>query len=129
MAPKSEIHEATTTKSTGYNQGAGSTPIDQNETAELLDIPPEYDWELETTYARIDGDIPAGPFVSDQEFAGFLKISPKTMSNRRSAQPGRYPRSVSLAGGKRPLYVRREIVMWLAREELGARGRRVYLCR
>lgn len=102
---------------------------DDNEIEDVLNcITPNRDLELEMAYVRIDVDMPEGPYISDKEFASYLKIDAKSLANRRAIEPERFPTPFKLGGSKRNLYSRSEVVMWLAREELGSRGRRVHRC-
>jgi hypothetical protein len=58
-----------------------------------------------------------------------MGIEPKTLMNRRSAKPDRYPVPMHLVGGQGGIHVRREIIVWLAAEELQAKSRRLHKCR
>lgn len=83
---------------------------------------------FESICARLDRDLPLGPYLADEEFAKLLGITVKTLSNLRSAKPLRYPKPLKMGGCRQGKHVRSEIIAWLAREEFSARAQTVHRC-
>jgi len=83
---------------------------------------------LQEISERLEQDVPAGPYVPDKWLAGALGVAHKTLMNRRVTKPGRYPEPLHLFDGQAGMHPRREIVEWLAREEMRAKTRRVHKC-
>jgi hypothetical protein len=79
--------------------------------------------QLETIRARLDRQIPEGPYVGDEHLARILLTHPKSLRNRRSSGRFQIPRPIRLAGSRRPVHVRSELIEWLATEELRAKLR------
>ncbi|NML48036.1 hypothetical protein HHL11_30085 [Ramlibacter sp. G-1-2-2] len=80
--------------------------------------------------SRLEQEVPPGPYVPDKWLAQVLGISQKTLINRRGNKHKRdqYPQPLHLAGGQGGVHVRRDLIDWIAREELRARTRRVHKC-
>lgn len=83
---------------------------------------------LEQIVARLEQDVPDKLYISDQWLADVLGIAHKTLINRRHSSPGSYPKPLHMAQGQSGLHVRRELIQWLAKEELHAKTRRVHKC-
>lgn len=83
---------------------------------------------FESICARLDHDMPLGPYLADKEFAKLLGITLKTLSNLRSAKPLRYPKALKIGDCREGKHVRSEIIDWLAREEFSARTQTVHRC-
>lgn len=83
---------------------------------------------LEQITTRLEQEVPEGPYVPDKWLAAALGIAPKTLINRRIDNPERYPKPIHMFDGQTALHPRRELVHWLAREEMRARTRRIHKC-
>jgi hypothetical protein len=79
------------------------------------------DEQLEPIRARLDKSLPDGPYIEDEELARILRTPLKTFRNRRSSQRDRIPYPIRLAGSRKPVHERGELIEWLAREELRAK--------
>jgi len=78
--------------------------------------------------ARIDRELPRDLYLTDATLAAILHISTKTLANRRSLEPDRFPEPMKLAGGRKSSYARDVIVEWLTQEELTARSTVIHRC-
>jgi hypothetical protein len=98
------------------------------EAAEALKNSPA-DRELAATVARLEAFIPNEPYVPDSALAKWLRMSQKTLANRRSLDPAKYPCPLKLGGARTGVHPRGEFITWIAREELAAKARVVHRCR
>lgn len=79
--------------------------------------------------ARLDRHFPDEPYLPDAKLAETLGMTQKTLANRRSMEPDRYPSPLKLGGARTGMHPRAEFIDWLAREELAAKARIVHRCR
>ncbi len=84
---------------------------------------------FDTIRARLNEDLPPGPYLSDKAFAKLLGASTKTLCNQRATKPLRYPMPLKIGDCREGKHVRAEILDWLAHEEVEARTRIVHRCR
>ena len=85
--------------------------------------------ELERIRARLDRDLPPGPYITDLQFANILDLATKTLANRRSNPEDTLPRPFSPGGVRAKLHPREDIIDWLANEELRQLSVTVHRCR
>jgi len=79
--------------------------------------------------ARLDRHFPDEPYLPDAKLAETLGMTQKTLANRRSMEPDKYPSPLKLGGARTGMHPRAEFIDWLAREELAAKARIVHRCR
>lgn len=79
--------------------------------------------------ARLDRHFPDEPYLPDAKLAETLGMTQKTLANRRSMDPEKYPSPLKLGGARTGVHPRAEFIDWLAREELAAKARIVHRCR
>lgn len=79
--------------------------------------------------ARLDRHFPDEPYLPDAKLAETLGMTQKTLANRRSLEPDKYPSPLKLGGARTGVHPRAEFIDWLAREELAAKARIVHRCR
>ena len=82
----------------------------------------------DSIYARLDKDLPTGPYIADSVFAGLMGLSRKTLRNRRTLADHGYPIPLKIANCRDGKHVRAEIVDWMAKQELAARTTIVHRC-
>lgn len=112
---------------TAPNQPALPKDIAGN-AAEALETSPA-DPEFAATVARLQAFIPNEPYVPDSALAKWLRMSQKTLANRRALDPAKYPHPLKLGGARTGVHPRGEFITWIAREELAAKARVVHRCR
>ncbi len=61
-------------------------------------------------------------FVTLEEFSRLLKVSPKTLRNKRSSDPDYFPPALQIAGFRQILWRRSDIESWLSSKIQGRRG-------
>jgi predicted DNA-binding transcriptional regulator AlpA len=59
-------------------------------------------------------DLDTNEFVSLAEFAKILKVSPKTIRNKRSADPDYFPPVIRITGFRKILWKRTELQSWFS---------------
>jgi predicted DNA-binding transcriptional regulator AlpA len=59
-------------------------------------------------------DLDFNEFVTLEEFARLLKVSQKTLRNKRSADPDYFPPALRIAGFRQILWRRSELQAWLS---------------
>jgi hypothetical protein len=75
--------------------------------------------ELERIRARLDRELPPGPYFTKAFVAKLLGgMATKTLANRSSMPNNTMPRSFSPGGIREKLYPRHAVIDWLANEEL-----------
>ena len=79
--------------------------------------------------AGLDKYFPDEPYLTDATLAETLGMTQKTLANRRSKDPAKYPTPLKLGGARTGVHPRAEFIDWLAREELAAKARIVHRCR
>lgn len=79
------------------------------------------DEQLEPIRRRLDKVLPQGAYIEDRHVAEILREPLKTLRNRRSSKRFRIPHPIKIAGSRKPVHERTELIEWLAREELRAR--------
>jgi len=84
---------------------------------------------LDQVRIRVGSLLPELPYVTDAEFAKAIGLSPKTLANRRAANPGCLPHPLRIWGNKAKRHAREDLVEWMANEEMRARGVVVHHCR
>lgn len=83
---------------------------------------------LQEITTRLEREVPQGVYINDKWLAEALGIKHKTLINKRGSKSGRYPEPLHMGEGQTGLHPRRELIQWLAKEELRARTRRVHKC-
>lgn len=82
---------------------------------------------------RLERDLPPGPYITEEEFAGILGVKKKSLSNKRSLELNKkdkkYPVPFRLGDCRPLMYPRSEIIDWLANQEFNSRARTVHRCR
>ena len=115
------------TKSTAPNPKASPTDA----TGETEDAPVMSATELAFAQirARLDRHFPDEPYLPDATLAETLGMTQKTLANRRSLAPDKYPSPLKLGGARTGMHPRAEFIDRLAHEELAAKARIVHRCR
>ena len=70
--------------------------------------------------------MPGEPVMSEQEVSDLLKKDLKTVQNRRFANPASLPPFVQIPGQRGVVYMRHDVIRYLATLAVSARGRRVH---
>jgi len=90
-------------------------------TSTQMPLTPPFGKELSDIRARLERELPPGAYLQDADLAATLKISVKTLANRRSANRSSYPSTVKIGAGRKNLYPRQDLIDWLASEELNSK--------
>lgn len=81
--------------------------------------------------ARLHQEIQSEPYLEPNDVASLLKIKAKTLANDRASKKApRWPRSISVANGKKKkvLYVRSHVIDWLVEQEVASVAIKVHRC-
>ena len=105
------------------------TPTDTSGEAESAPVMSAADIAFAQIRARLDRHFPDDPYLPDSLLAGTLGMTQKTLANRRSLEPDKYPSPLKLGGGRTGMHPRGEFIDWLARAELKAKVHIVHRCR
>ena len=76
---------------------------------------------LEDIRQRLEQELPMTSYMEQDTLAQLIRVSAKTLANRRALNPERFPAPVYFGGNKKPLFPRADIVNWLANEEYQAK--------
>jgi len=97
-------------------------PTDASGETEVAPVMSAADTAFAQIRARLDRHFPADPYLPDSLLAGTLGMTQKTLANRRSLEPDKYPSPLKLGGGRTGMHPRGEFIDWLARAELKAKA-------
>lgn len=70
--------------------------------------------------------MPGEPVMSEHELSALLKKDLKTIQNRRLVNPESLPPFVQIPGQRGVVYMRHDVIRYLATLAVSARGRRVH---
>jgi len=104
-------------------------PTDASGETEAAPVMSAADIAVAQIRARLDRHFPDEPYLPDAKLAETLGMTQKTLANRRSLEPDKYPAPLKLGGARTGMHPRAEFIDWLAREELAAKARIVHRCR
>ena len=106
-----------------------ASPTDAAGDTEAAPVMSAAELAFEQIRARLEPHFPDEPYLPDAMLAETLGMTQKTLANRRSAQPDKYPSPLKLGGARTGMHPRAEFIDWLAREEVAAKARIVHRCR
>lgn len=66
------------------------------------------------------------PTLSEEQVAAILKRAPKTLQNQRLASPDLVPPFVQMPGSRGVIYMRDDVIRFVAIQILNTRGRRIH---
>lgn len=81
---------------------------------------------LATEIARLTRLMPGEPTLSEEQVAAILKRAPKTLQNQRLASPELVPAFVQLPGSRGVIYMRDDVIRYMAIQILNTKGRWVH---
>lgn len=84
------------------------------------------DSALAVEIERLTRLMPGEPTMSEEQVAALLKKDPKTIQNRRLCNPETVPPFVYMHGYKGVVYMRDDVIRFMAIQILNTRGRRVH---
>lgn len=79
------------------------------------------DEQLDEIVERLNQSLPNDIYLSQEVLAGLIGVSVKTLANRRTMNPEKYPTPIYFAGSKRPRFSRADVFKWFALEEYSAK--------
>lgn len=75
---------------------------------------------------RLTRLMPGEPTLSEEQVAAILKRAPKTLQNQRLSSPELVPPFVQMHGSRGVIYMRDDLVRFMAIQILNTRGRRIH---
>lgn len=84
--------------------------------------------EQEKIKEAIEKELPSKVVLKDEEVSQVLRISLKTLFNRRASQPETLPPAFRSVGSKKWSTLRDDLVQWLAQEKYQSMKVRIHRC-